>query len=100
MDDTSQPAQPAQQIPDDEISLLDIYEFFKEGWRTVAAATVLIGATGLGTAFALPEKFLASASIQPARVLGSDVEGINVLAEKMRSPRPVASTRPSTPPRS
>lgn len=73
-------------VADDEISLLDIYEFLKDGWRTIAATTVLGGAIGLGTAFVLPEKFLASATIQPARVLGNDVESIAVLAEKMRSP--------------
>lgn len=73
-------------IADDEISLLDIYEFLKDGWMTIAATTVLGGAIGVGTAFVLPEKFLASATIQPARVLGNDVENIAVLAEKMRSP--------------
>jgi len=73
-------------VADDEIRLLDIYEFLKDGWLTIAATTVLGGAIGVGTAFVLPEKFLASATIQPTRVLGSDVESIAVLAEKMRSP--------------
>jgi LPS O-antigen subunit length determinant protein (WzzB/FepE family) len=73
-------------VADDEISLLDIYEFLKDGWLTIAATTVLGGAIGVGTAFVLPEKFLASATIQPTRVLGNDVENIAVLAEKMRSP--------------
>ena len=71
---------------DDEISLFDIYEFLREGWATIAATTVLGGAVGIGAAFVTPEKFLASATIQPARVLGNDVESIAVLAEKMRSP--------------
>jgi len=73
-------------VADDEISLLDIYEFLKDGWMTIAATTVLGGAIGVGTAFVLPEKFLASVTIQPARVLGEDVEKVSVLAEKMRSP--------------
>jgi LPS O-antigen subunit length determinant protein (WzzB/FepE family) len=73
-------------VADDEISLLDIYEFLKDGWLTIAATTVLGGAIGVGTAFVLPEKFLASATIQPTRVLGEDVEKVAVLAEKMRSP--------------
>jgi len=73
-------------VADDEISLLDIYEFLKDGWLTIAATTVLGGAIGVSTAFVLPEKFLASAKIQPTRVLGNDVESIAVLAEKMRSP--------------
>ncbi len=73
-------------VADDEISLLDIYEFLKDGWATIAATTVLGGAIGIGTAFVIPEKFLASATIQPARVLGEDVEKVSVLAEKLRSP--------------
>jgi uncharacterized protein involved in exopolysaccharide biosynthesis len=73
-------------VADDEISLLDIYEFLKDGWATIAATTVLCGAIGVGIAFVIPEKFLASASIQSARVLGNDVESIALLVEKMRSP--------------
>jgi LPS O-antigen subunit length determinant protein (WzzB/FepE family) len=73
-------------VADDEISLLDIYEFLKDGWLTIAATTVLGGAIGVGAAFVLPEMFLASATIQPTRVLGEDVEKVAVLAEKMRSP--------------
>lgn len=74
------------QLHDDEISLLDIYEFLKEGWITIISATVLGGIVGIGAAFVLPERFLASGSIQPARVIGNDIESISVLSEKMRSP--------------
>ena len=73
-------------VADGEISLLGLYEFIKEGWVTIAATTVLGGVIGFGTALVLPEKFVATASIQPARVLGEDVEKVEVLAEKMRSP--------------
>ena len=75
-----------QIIADDEISLMDIYDFLVDGWVTIAATTVLAGATGVGAAFVIPEKFLATATIQPTRVLGNDVESVAVLAEKMRSP--------------
>jgi LPS O-antigen subunit length determinant protein (WzzB/FepE family) len=75
-----------QIIADDEISLMDIYDFLVDGWVTIAATTVLAGAIGVGAAFVIPEKFLATATIQPTRVLGNDVESIAVLAEKMRSP--------------
>lgn len=73
-------------VADGEISLLGLYEFIKEGWVTIAATTVLGGVIGFGTSLVLPEKFVATASIQPARVLGEDVEKVEVLAEKMRSP--------------
>jgi hypothetical protein len=75
-----------QIIADDEISLMDTYDFLVDGWVTIAATTVLAGAIGVGAAFVIPEKFLATATIQPTRVLGNDVESIAVLAEKMRSP--------------
>jgi len=77
---------PQQYIADDEISLLDIYDFIKEGWKTLVATTVLGGTLGVGAAFVIPEKFQASGSIQSTRVMGNDVESIAVLAEKMRSP--------------
>jgi len=75
-----------QIIADDEISLMDIYNFLVDGWVTIAATTVLAGAIGVGAAFVIPEKFLATATIQPTRVLGNDVESVAVLTEKMRSP--------------
>lgn len=71
---------------DDEISLLDIYMFIKEGWKSIAISTFFAGILGVGAAFVLPEKYLASASIQPAKVLGNDVETVAMLAEKMKSP--------------
>lgn len=74
------------EVAEDEISFYDIYEFLKDGWKTIAATTVLGGAIGVGTAFVLPEKFVASAKIQPGRVLGEDVEKAEVLTEKMRMP--------------
>ncbi len=73
-------------IADDEISLQDIYRFFKEGWKTIAATTALGGAIGVSAAFAIPQRFMANATIQTARVLGEEVESTAVLAEKMRSP--------------
>lgn len=71
---------------DDEISLLDIYMFIKEGWKSIAISTLIAGILGVGAAFVLPEKYLASSSIQPAKVLGNDVETVAMLAEKMKSP--------------
>lgn len=73
-------------ITEDEISLIDIYEFLKDGYKTILTTVVLGGVTGIAVAFILPEKFSATAHIQPARVVGNEIERINVLAEKMRSP--------------
>lgn len=74
------------QLDEDEISLLDIYEFLKESWTTIVSATAMGGLIGIGVALVLPERFQASGNIQPAQVIGNDVESISVLSEKMRSP--------------
>ena len=70
----------------DEISLLDIYEFFRDGWKTLIGFAVLGLSAGLITAFVLPEKFQASALIEPASVASKGVESVSVLVEKMKSP--------------
>lgn len=73
-------------ITDDEISLIDIYDFLKDGHKTILTTVIMGGILGISVAFVLPEKFMATANIQTARVVGKDVENINVLSEKMRSP--------------
>lgn len=73
-------------VAGEEMGLFDIYIFLKDEWKALCATTVAGAVFGLGIAFALPEKYLATAAIEPARVLGNHVENISVLAEKMRSP--------------
>lgn len=79
----------------DEISLLDIYQFFMEGWKTLISLSVLGLIAGLVVAYVIPEKFQARALIEPASVgkKGKDdtitsaaVEPVAVLAEKMKVP--------------
>jgi LPS O-antigen subunit length determinant protein (WzzB/FepE family) len=73
-------------LDQDELSLLDIYEFFRDGWKTLLAGSVIGLGAGFGTAFILPEKFEASALIEPASVATKVVEPVTVLVEKMKSP--------------
>ena len=75
-----------QMDADDAISLADVLQFLSEAWKTVAGTAVLSTLLGLGVAFVLPEKFEASALVEPAKVMGKYIETSNVLAEKMRSP--------------
>lgn len=79
----------------DEISLIDMYEFFMDGWKTLVGFVVLGISAGLVTAFVIPEKFQARALIEPASVakkgkddaiVASPVESVAVLAEKMKVP--------------
>jgi LPS O-antigen subunit length determinant protein (WzzB/FepE family) len=74
------------ELDQDEISLIDIYEFFRDGWKTLLAGSVIGLGVGVGAAFILPEKFEASALIEPASVATKAVEPVAVLVEKMKSP--------------
>lgn len=76
---------------DDEISLIDIYDFFVNGWKTIVLFVVVGMGIGLTTAFVIPEKFEASALIEMATVGDSSggsrpVESKDILAEKLKSP--------------
>ena len=73
-------------LADDEISLIDIYEFLVEGWKTIVAVAVVGTSIGVITSLTLPEQFEAKASIESARLTGGEVVSNAVLAEKMRSP--------------
>ncbi|MEP3428014.1 MAG: Wzz/FepE/Etk N-terminal domain-containing protein [Hyphomicrobiales bacterium] len=69
-----------------ETSLVDILYFLAKGWKTLAITTILGGLIGVGLSYFLPEKYLASASILPAKVAGAPLEDINLVAQKLRSP--------------
>jgi len=73
-------------MTDDEISLIDIYEFLVDGWKTILAMTFIGTSIGIVTSMVLPEQFEAKASIESARVTSNYVSSHAVLAEKMRSP--------------
>lgn len=93
------------QIPakQNESSLFDIFVFFKKGWKTIFGCSFVGLLVGVVVAFVLPEKFQASALIEPAsvavRMYQNDaltrqspaltrqiVELPAVLAEKMKQP--------------
>lgn len=73
-------------VDDDEISLLDIYDFLREGFKTLVGMSLLGVVAGVVVSFVLPEKFQASGSIESAQVAGKPVDTLQELAEKMRSP--------------
>jgi len=75
-----------QPMTDDEISLMDIYEFLVDGWKTILALTFIGTSIGIVTSMVLPEQFEAKASIESARLISNYVSSHAVLAEKMRSP--------------
>ena len=84
-----------QIITDDEISLMDIYDFLVDGWKTILSIAILGTGIGVITSLLLPEQYEAKGAIESARVGSTNstnstnsiyVESIAVLAEKMRSP--------------
>lgn len=79
-------ARPEVLVEDDEISLMDIYDFIRDGFKTLVGMSVLGLAVGVGVSFVLPEKFNASGSIESTQVAAKPVEDLQGLAEKMRSP--------------
>ena len=82
------------QTNQENISLVDIYRFCKDGWKTVAVTAIVGLGLGVTTAFVMPEKFQATALIEPARVAvvgqtsitDKPLESKEVLLEKMKSP--------------
>lgn len=83
------------EVHQDDISLLDIYEFFRDGWKILAIFSAFGLLVGVITAFVWPEKFQASALIEPASVAKRErndtitkasVETASILAEKMKVP--------------
>jgi uncharacterized protein involved in exopolysaccharide biosynthesis len=71
---------------EDEISLLDIVDFFRESWKQILVSGIIGGTLGVGYALISPSIYQATANIQVAKVAGSDVETPSVLVEKLKMP--------------
>ena len=83
-------------VEQNEFTLFDIYDFFREGWKMIVGFSVIGLLIGVVMSFVLPEKFQASVLIEPASVAlrananapmtRQSVELPAVLAEKMKQP--------------
>jgi LPS O-antigen subunit length determinant protein (WzzB/FepE family) len=71
---------------EDELSLTEVIDFFRESWKQILVSSIIGGTLGVGYALISPSKYLAAAHIQVAKVAGSDVEAPNVLVEKLKMP--------------
>jgi uncharacterized protein involved in exopolysaccharide biosynthesis len=71
---------------EDEISLIGIIDFFKEGWKTIVLGGVLGGAIGVSNTLLSPSIYQATAYIQVAKLANADVEAPNILLEKLKMP--------------
>lgn len=70
----------------DEISLVSIMQFIKDGRSWIAWTTLISTLFGVAYAFMAPPKYEATMSMEMASVAGQPVEAPNVLAEKMKIP--------------
>lgn len=71
---------------DDELSIWDVVNFLKEGWRWLAGGLLLGLACAIGFLLVTPEKYEAQALFQGAKVLGSDLEATQQLIERLKFP--------------
>ncbi len=73
-------------VQDDEISLYELWERLRDGWRTVVGGA-LIGLTGAGAALMiLPPKFEALVVVQVGQVISTPVEPPVQAVERMKTP--------------
>lgn len=71
---------------DDELSIWDVVNFLKEGWRWLAGGLLLGLACAIGFLLVTPKKYEAQALFQGAKVLGSDLEATQQLIERLKFP--------------
>ena len=73
-------------VQDDEISLYELWERLRNGWRTVVGGA-LIGLAGAGAALMiLPPKFEALVVVQVGQVISTPVEPPVQAVERMKTP--------------
>jgi len=73
-------------VQDDEISLYELWERLRDGWRTVVGGA-LIGLAGAGAALViLPPKFEALVVVQVGQVISTPVEPPVQAVERMKTP--------------
>ena len=71
---------------ENEISLFDLWEKLREGWRWVLG-WLLLGALGsVALLVLLPPKYEANALLQPGKVAGTVVEDPSTVVERLKAP--------------
>jgi LPS O-antigen subunit length determinant protein (WzzB/FepE family) len=83
---TITPMPNTENYQDDEISLIDIFNFIKEGWQTIAVSVALAALLGLGYISMIKPQYEASASLISATVDGEEVQPLATLSEIISLP--------------
>ena len=68
---------------EDELSIAEIVDFFRESWKQIVLGGVVGGVIGVSVALLSPSIYQATAYIQVAKVANADVEAPNILLEKL-----------------
>ena len=69
---------------EDELSIAEIVDFFRESWKQIVLGGVVGGVIGVSVALLSPSIYQATAYIQVAKVANADVEAPNILLEKLK----------------
>ncbi|MDI9333299.1 MAG: hypothetical protein QM533_02870 [Cytophagales bacterium] len=69
---------------EDELSIVEIVDFFRENWKQIVLGGVIGGAIGISFALLSPSIYQATAYFQVAKVTNTDVEAPNILLEKLK----------------
>ena len=71
---------------EDNISLANIIDFFRESWKQIVLGGVIGGAIGVSVALTMPSNYQASVHFQVAKIADIYVEQPNILMEKLKIP--------------
>ena len=69
---------------EDELSIAEIVDFFRESWKQIVLGGVVGGVIGVSVALLSPSIYQATAYIQVAKVANADVEAPIILLEKLK----------------
>ena len=69
---------------EDELSIAEIVDFFRESWKQIVLGGVVGGVIGVSVALLSPSIYQATAYIQVAKVANADVEAPDILLEKLK----------------
>ena len=74
------------EITNDEITLLEIVDFFKDSWKKILLGGAVGGTLGAGYALLSPSIYQATAYIQIAQIANTNLETPSSLVEKLKIP--------------
>lgn len=75
-----------EMMQDDEISLFDLWERLRDGWKVIAGGLVLGIAGAVAGIVVIPPKYEATAILQIGKVAGVSIEAPEIVVQRIRQP--------------